>query len=88
LKDVARNLERWVSGIVARTFRQKTVDDLALWSSVPVVNALSDMYHPCQALADMQTIANTSALRVVSSSLLWVTATTWRINYIKNKNLK
>src|SRR5665213_330658 len=56
LKDVARNLDRWVSGIVARTYRQQTVDDLALWSSVPVINALSDIWHPCQALADMQTI--------------------------------
>ncbi len=56
LKDMARNLDRWVSGIVARTFVQKTVDDLARWSSVPVINALSDTYHPCQALADMQTI--------------------------------
>lgn len=56
LKDVARNLDRWVSGIVARTYRQQTVDDLALWSSVPVINALSDAWHPCQALADMQTI--------------------------------
>src|SRR5580693_8675473 len=56
LKDVARNLDRWVSGIVARTFRQQTVDDLALWSSVPVINALSDLWHPCQALADMQTV--------------------------------
>jgi len=56
LKDMARNLDRWVDGIVARTFLQKTVDDLARWSSVPVINALSDMYHPCQALADMQAI--------------------------------
>src|SRR5665213_1191590 len=56
LKDMARNLDRWVNGIVARTFLQKTVDDLAHWSKVPVVNALSDMYHPCQALADMQTL--------------------------------
>jgi ornithine carbamoyltransferase len=56
LKDVARNLDRWVSGIVARTYHQQTVDDLALWSSVPVINALSDLWHPCQALADMQTI--------------------------------
>jgi len=56
LKDIARNLDRWVSGIVARTFRQQTVDDLALWASVPVINALSDLWHPCQALADMQTI--------------------------------
>jgi len=56
LKDMARNLDRWVSGIVARTFQQKTVDGLAQWSKVPVINALSDMYHPCQAFADMQTI--------------------------------
>src|SRR5215469_4349230 len=56
LKDMARNLDRWVSGIVARTFLQKTVDGLAHWSKVPVINALSDMFHPCQALADMQTM--------------------------------
>src|ERR1700722_6205585 len=56
LKDMARNLERWFNGIVARTFFQKTIDDLARWSNVPVVNALSDLYHPCQALADMQTL--------------------------------
>jgi ornithine carbamoyltransferase len=56
LKDVARNLERWTQGIVARTYSQHTVDELARWSSVPVINALSDMYHPCQALADMQTL--------------------------------
>src|SRR5580693_9702312 len=56
LKDVARNLDRWVSAIVARTFLQKTVDDLARYARVPVVNALSDMWHPCQALADMQTL--------------------------------
>jgi len=56
LKDVARNLDRWVNGIVARVFSQTTVEDLARWSSVPVINALSDAYHPCQALADVQTI--------------------------------
>jgi ornithine carbamoyltransferase len=56
LKDVARNVERWVNGIVARVFSQDTVEELARWSSVPVINALSDMYHPCQALADVQTI--------------------------------
>jgi ornithine carbamoyltransferase len=61
LKDVARNLDRWVNGIVARTFSQSTVDDLALWSSVPVINALSDRYHPCQALADVFTISEVFA---------------------------
>ena len=56
LKDVARNLDRWTNGIVARTFSQKTVDDLAHWSRVPVINALSDRFHPCQALADVFTL--------------------------------
>jgi ornithine carbamoyltransferase len=56
LKDVARNLDRWTNGIAARVFLQTTVEDLARWSRVPVINALSDLYHPCQALADMQTI--------------------------------
>ncbi len=56
LKDMARNLERWTQGIVARTFSQKTIEELAEWSSVPVINALSDLYHPCQALADMLTL--------------------------------
>jgi ornithine carbamoyltransferase len=56
IKDVARNLDRWTNCIVARTFSQKTVDELAKWSSVPVINALSDTYHPCQALADVLTI--------------------------------
>ena len=56
LKDVARNLDRWCNGIVARVFAQSTVEGLAEWSSVPVINALSDAWHPCQALADVLTI--------------------------------
>jgi ornithine carbamoyltransferase len=56
LKDVARNLDRWTDAMVARVFLQQTIEDLAHWSRVPVVNALSDLYHPCQALADMFTL--------------------------------
>ncbi len=56
LKDVARNLDRWVHAIVARTFSQDTIEQLAHWSAVPVINALSDIYHPCQALADVLTL--------------------------------
>jgi ornithine carbamoyltransferase len=56
IQDVARNLDRWTNAIVARTFSQQTIDALASWSRVPVINALSDMYHPCQALADMITL--------------------------------
>ncbi len=56
LKDVARNLDRWVNGIVARVFSHNTIRELAHFSSVPVINALCDQYHPCQALADVQTM--------------------------------
>jgi ornithine carbamoyltransferase len=56
VKDIARNLERWVSGIVARTFLQDSVLELAANASIPVINALTDMYHPCQALADFFTL--------------------------------
>lgn len=56
IKDVARNLDRWTNGIVARVFSHSTIEELARWSSVPVINALSDLYHPCQALADVQTL--------------------------------
>jgi ornithine carbamoyltransferase len=56
LKDIARNLDRWTNGIVARVFAQQTIDELARWANVPVINALSDMYHPCQALADIFTL--------------------------------
>lgn len=56
LKDVARNVARWTDAIVARTFKQETIDELARWSGIPVINALSDLYHPCQALADLFTL--------------------------------
>jgi ornithine carbamoyltransferase len=56
LKDIARNLDRWTHGIVARVFSQNTIEELARWASVPVINGLSDLYHPCQVLADVQTL--------------------------------
>ncbi len=56
VKDVARNLDRWTNGIVARVFSQDTIDELASWSCVPVINALSDRFHPVQALADVMTL--------------------------------
>lgn len=54
--DVARNLSRWVNVIAARVFRHTTVVELARHSNVPVINALCDREHPCQALADMLTL--------------------------------
>ena len=54
--DVARVLSRYVDVIAARTFKHETVEELARWADVPVINALSDGEHPCQALADLLTI--------------------------------
>lgn len=56
VSDVGKNLERWVDGIMARTFSHQTVVDLAASSEIPVINGLSDVEHPCQAIADFQTI--------------------------------
>jgi ornithine carbamoyltransferase len=56
LSDIAHNLERWVDGIVLRTFAHSTVTGMAEHAGIPVVNALSDLEHPCQALADCLTL--------------------------------
>jgi len=54
--DAARVLSRYVDGIVARTFAHRDVELLAQYATVPVINGLSDLYHPCQALADLLTV--------------------------------
>jgi len=54
--DVGKNLERWVDGIMIRTFAHRDVIDLAKACRIPVINALSDLLHPCQAMADFFTI--------------------------------
>jgi ornithine carbamoyltransferase len=54
--DVARNLERWVDGVVARTFSHPAVEELAKCAQIPVINALTDRSHPCQVLADAQAL--------------------------------
>jgi ornithine carbamoyltransferase len=54
--DMAHNLERWVDALVLRTFEHSTVTELARFASIPVINALSDYEHPCQALADFLTL--------------------------------
>jgi ornithine carbamoyltransferase len=56
IKDIARVLGRYVDGIMARTFEHSAVTELAAYASVPVINALTDWSHPCQAMADVLTI--------------------------------
>jgi len=54
--DVARNLSRWVDGLVARTYSHGLVEELADAASIPVINGLTDLLHPCQVMADFQTV--------------------------------
>lgn len=56
VEDVALNLSRYVDGIMARVFGHEVVEELARFATVPVINGLSDLLHPCQALADVLTI--------------------------------
>jgi ornithine carbamoyltransferase len=71
VKDVARNLSRWVDAVVARVFSHQTVLELAEHASIPVINGLSDFEHPCQALGDYLTLLEHKG-RLEGTTLAWV----------------
>jgi ornithine carbamoyltransferase len=71
VKDVARNLSRWVDGVMARVFSHQTVTDLAEHASVPVINGLTDFEHPCQALGDYLTLLEHKG-KLAGLTLAWV----------------
>jgi ornithine carbamoyltransferase len=71
VEDVAHNLERWVDGIMIRTFAHDNVVRLAKASSVPVINALTDLLHPCQAMADFFTLKEHKG-NISKIKLAWV----------------
>lgn len=56
IADTAQTLSRYLHGMVMRVFKQTTVEEFAKYSTVPVINGLSDLHHPCQALADLMTV--------------------------------
>jgi ornithine carbamoyltransferase len=56
VQDTARVLSRYIDGIMIRTFAQQEVEDLAKYGSIPIINGLTDLYHPCQVLADLMTV--------------------------------
>jgi len=56
IKDTGRVMSRYVDGIMIRTFSQESEEELARWSSIPVINGLTDLYHPCQVMADLFTV--------------------------------
>ncbi len=68
--DIARNLGRWVQGIVARVYYHSVLGELAQFAGVPVINALSDHEHPCQALADLMTVQERKGIG--RQTLAWV----------------
>jgi ornithine carbamoyltransferase len=75
IQDIARNLERWCSALVVRTFSHAMLRKLAGYASIPVINALSDVEHPCQALADLLTLQQR-----------WKTASGRRLVYVGDPN--
>ena len=70
--DTARVLSGYVDGITIRTFAQAEVDELARYATVPVVNALSDLLHPCQIMADLQTVAEEFGPDVTARKIAWI----------------
>lgn len=70
--DVARNLERWVDAVMARTFSHTAVEQLAEHASIPVINGLTDRLHPCQVLADLQTLREHKGGQLTSLKVAFV----------------
>ncbi|MBU0482073.1 MAG: ornithine carbamoyltransferase [Proteobacteria bacterium] len=71
LKDMARVMDRYVDGLVVRTFGQEIVDELAKYSSIPVINALTDKHHPCQILSDVMTVIEKKG-KIEDLNIAWV----------------
>lgn len=71
LKDTARVLARYVDAIVVRTFGQQVVEELAKYSDVPVINALTDLHHPCQVLSDLMTVVEKKG-SVENAKTAWI----------------
>ncbi|MGD0228991.1 MAG: ornithine carbamoyltransferase, partial [Syntrophorhabdales bacterium] len=71
VRDTARVLARYVDAIMIRTFAQGIVEELAGWAQVPVINGLSDLYHPCQVLSDLFTVREVKG-RLHDLKIAWV----------------
>ncbi len=71
LKDMSRVMSRYVDGMVVRTFGQEVVEELAAYATVPVINALTDLHHPCQVLSDIMTVIEKKGA-IESLHIAWV----------------
>lgn len=73
LRDTARVLSRYIDMIMIRTFAHSNVEELAQWGSIPIINGLTDLLHPCQIMADLQTIQENFKIDDVSKlKISWV----------------
>ncbi len=72
LKDMARVMSRYVDGLVVRTFGQHVVEELAAYATVPVINALTDLFHPCQILSDIMTVLEVKEQPLEELHIVWV----------------
>ena len=72
MQDTARVLSRFLDGIMIRTFDQQEVDDLAKYGSIPIINGLTDFCHPCQVLADLQTIREYKGKNIKGLKLCYI----------------
>ncbi|MEX0912316.1 MAG: ornithine carbamoyltransferase [Gemmatimonadota bacterium] len=72
IRDTARVLSRYVDGIMIRTFAQSDVEELARYASIPVINGLTDLLHPCQVLADLLTARQSLDADIASLTFAWI----------------
>lgn len=72
LKDMARVMSRYVDGLVVRTFGQHVVEELSAYATVPVINALTDLFHPCQILSDIMTVIEAKDSPLEDLHIVWV----------------
>ncbi len=72
LKDTARVLSRYLHCLAVRTFGQEVVEELARWSSIPIINGLTDQHHPCQALSDIMTVMEHRGQELSGLKVAWV----------------
>lgn len=72
LKDMARVMSRYVDALVVRTFGQPIVDELAAYATVPVINALTDLFHPCQILSDIMTVTEVKDRPLEELHIVWL----------------
>ncbi len=72
LKDTARVLSRYLDCLVVRTFGQEIVEELAEWSSIPVINGLTNQHHPCQILSDIMTVVEYKGRNLEELRIAWI----------------